>query len=266
MLNVSALFIYPIKSCRAIELKAVRFDHGGPMYDRRFMVVDEDGRFLTQRELPRLALIEPKLGPTSIGVSAPNMPVLKVAMAQRDAKRVAVEIWKDRGEAEDVGDNAAAWFSQFLERACRLVRIPDDGLRPVDPRYARAPAQVGFADAYPVLIATEASLGDLNGRLQQPVPMSRFRPNVVIRGGDAYAEDAWTRIRAGEIELDVVKPCARCAIINVDQLTAQPGKEPLATLAGYRSRDNKVLFGQNCIHRQLGSLRVGDAVEVLETA
>src|SRR3954454_16273106 len=149
MLTVSALYVYPIKSCRGIELKAVRIERGGPMYDRRFMLVDREGRFLTQRELPRMALIDPKLGPTSIGVSAPNMPPLKFAMTQRDAKRIPVQIWNDRGEAEDVGENAAAWFSQFLERECRLVRMPDDGLRPVDARYARSPAEVAFADGFP---------------------------------------------------------------------------------------------------------------------
>jgi len=266
MLSVSALYVYPIKSCRAIDLKAVRFDAGGPTYDRRFMVVDENGRFLTQRELPRFALIEAKLGPMSIGVSAPGMPALKVAMTQRDPKRIPVQIWEDRGEAEDTGENAASWFSQFLQRECRLVRVPEDGLRPVDPRYARAPAEVGFADAYPVLLTSEASLTDLNGRLAQNVPMSRFRPNIVVRGGDAYAEDSWKQIRIGELVLDVVKPCSRCVTINVDQLNAQQSKEPLATLATYRTRDNKVYFGQNCVHLGYGSIRVGDSVEVLETA
>jgi uncharacterized protein YcbX len=193
------------------------------------------------------------------------MPVLKVAMTQRDAKRVEVRVWKHQGPAEDAGGNAAEWFSRFLEQPCRLVRFPEDGEREVDPHYARGPAQVGFADAFPVLLLSEASLEDLNGRMQQPLPMNRFRPNLVVRGCEPYAEDQWKRIRIGDLVLDVVKPCERCAIASVDPLTGQRGKEPLATLATYRGRDNSVFFGQNCVHLGPGSIRIGDDVEVLET-
>lgn len=264
MLSISALHIYPIKSCRGIELKSVRLDALGPLYDRRFMLVDDHGSFLTQRELPRMALIEPKLGPTAITVGAPHMPQLKVAMNARDAKRIPIRVWEHEGQAEDTGETAAAWFSEFLQQSCRLVRWPQDALRPVDARYAREPAQVGFADGYPLLLTAQASLDDLNARLSQKVPMSRFRPSLVVSGSDAYAEDGWKRIRVGEVELDVVKPCARCTVPGVDQLTAQVAKEPIATLANYRTRDHKVYFGQNCVHRQLGSIRVGDEVQVLE--
>jgi uncharacterized protein YcbX len=264
MPSASALHVYPIKSCRGVELKAVRFDRLGPLYDRRFMLVDETGNFLTQRELPRMALIEPRLGPTSLQVSAKNMPMLKVAMTQRDAKRIEVRVWKHHGKAEDAGGNAAAWFSEFLERPCRLVRFPDDDVREVDPAYARAPAQVGFADGFPVLLLSEASLEDLNARMPQKVPMNRFRPNIVVRDCEAYAEDRWKRIRIGELVLDVVKPCSRCAITGVDQLSGLRGEEPLATLASYRARDNGVFFGQNCVHDGPGAIRVGDEVEVLE--
>jgi uncharacterized protein YcbX len=267
MPSVSALHIYPIKSCRGLELKAVRLDPLGALYDRRFMLVsEEDGKFLSQRELPRMALIEPKLGPTALGIGAPHMPPLKVAMTQRDAKRVRIKLWQQDGEAEDAGETAAAWFSQFLERACRLVRLPEGAAHRVDERYARSPAYYAFADGFPILLTTEASLADLNARLSSKVPMNRFRPNVVVRDTEAFAEDTWKRIRIGEVVLDVVKPCARCVIPGVDQITAQTAKEPMATLASYRSRDNKVYFGQNCIHLEPGSIRVGDDVEVLETA
>jgi uncharacterized protein YcbX len=264
MLTVSALHIYPIKSCRGLDLTAVRLDRLGPLYDRRFMLVDDDGRFLTQRQLPRMALITPKLGPTTLQVSAPEMPVLKVAMSQAGAKRIAIEIWKQHGQAEDVGEHASSWFSQFLERRCRLVRLPADAGRPVDPAYAGADAHVAFSDGFPLLLTTEASLADLNGRLERALPMNRFRPNIVVRGGEPYAEDRWKRIRAGEVSLELCKPCARCAITTVDQITAQQGTEPLATLAQYRKRDNKVIFGQNCLHSELGAIRVGDPVEVIE--
>lgn len=264
-ITVSALHVYPIKSCRGLDLKAVRFDRIGPVYDRRFMLVDEQGKLLTQRELPKLALVEPRLGPTSLQVSAPRMPPLKVAMSKRDPKLIEVQVWKHTGPAEDVGGNAAAWFSEFLERECRLVRLAENAPRLIDPRYAPEPTQVAFSDGFPVLLLSEASLEDLNGRLQQKLPMNRFRPNLVVRGCEAFAEDGWKRIRAGEITLDVVKPCDRCTITTVDQITAKAGAEPLATLATYRKRENGVLFGQNCLHHGLGGIRVGDEVEVLET-
>src|SRR5689334_13307200 len=236
MPTVASLHVYPIKSCRGLDLTAVRFDELGPAYDRRFMVVDAEGRFLAQRALPKMALIAPKLGPTALIVAAPDMPQLKVAMSQRDAKRIEVQVWRHRGPAEDCGESAADWFSSFLGQPCRLVRWADDQLREVNPKYARSPAATAFSDGYPVLLLSEASLADLNGRLQQRLPMNRFRPNLVVRDCDAFAEDGWRKIRVGEIELDVVKPCGRCSTTTVDQLTGVAGKEPLATLASYRTR------------------------------
>lgn len=266
MPTVASLHVYPIKSCKALDLTAVRFDPLGPLYDRRFMVVDETGRYLTQRTVPRLALITPRLGPTALVVSAPNMPQLKVAMSQRDARRVPIKIWEFEGVGEDAGESAADWFSSFLERKCRVVRWADDQQRPVDPEYARSPAATGFNDGFPVLLMSEASVADLNKRLKQPLPMNRFRPNVVVRDLEPYAEDTWRKIRIGELELDVVKPCDRCATTTVDQITGVAGTEPLATLASYRKEGNKVLLGQNCVHLGLGSIRAGDPVEVLESA
>ena len=265
MPSVSALHVYPIKSCRALDLKASRFDRLGPLYDRRFMLVDDTGKFLTQRTVPRMALITPRLGPMALQVSAPDMQPLKVAMTQRDARRIEVTVWGHSGAAEDLGDHVADWFSTFLERTCRLVRFPEDGVRQVSSRHTDIPAQVAFADGYPALLISEASLADLNGRLEQKLPMSRFRPNIVVSGCDAYAEDGWKRIRIGELVLDLVKPCGRCEITTVDQITGAVAKEPLTTLASYRARDNEVLFGQNCVHHEPGSLRVGDSVEVIET-
>ena len=205
MLTVSALHIYPIKSCRGLDLTAVRLDRLGPLYDRRFMLVDEAGRFLTQRELPRMALIAPRLGPTALQVSAPEMPMLKVAMSQPGAKRIAIQIWQQQGEAEDAGEHASSWFSQFLERRCRLVRLPADSGRPVDPAYAGPDARVAFSDGFPLLLTTEASLADINGRMERALPMNRFRPNIVVRGGEPYAEDRWKRIRVGGAVARVVQ-------------------------------------------------------------
>jgi uncharacterized protein YcbX len=258
--------VYPIKSCRGLDLTAVRFDELGPLYDRRLMIVDaEDGRFLTQREVPRMALIAPRLAPTALQVSAPNMPILKVSLGSEGRERREITVWRFTGPAEDLGDNAAHWVSSVLERNCRLVRMPEDVQREVNPERVGPGVHTSFTDGYPVLIMTRASVDDLNGRMQAPVPMNRFRPNIVIAGGEPYAEDKWKVIRCGEVELDIVKPSARCAITTVDAATAAVGKEPLKTLATYRKRDNEVFLGQNAVHRSLGSIRTGDAVEILQS-
>jgi uncharacterized protein YcbX len=265
-ITVASLHVHPIKSCRAMDLVAVRFDPLGPLYDRRFMIVDDAGRFLTQRELPKLATITPRLGPTSLLITAPHMPQLKVAMTQHGARTIEIEVWRFKGPAEDVGDHAADWLSSLLERPCRLVRWSAAALREVNPSHARTQSATAFTDGYPVLLMNEGSVEDLGKRVGQRVAMNRFRPNLVVRGAEPYAEDAWRRIRVGELELDVVKPCTRCVTTTTDQLTGERGKEPLATLATYRAREGEVVLGQNCVHMTLGSVRVGDEVEVLESA
>lgn len=262
--TVSALHVYPIKSCAGLDLKAVRFDELGPLYDRRFMLVDQTGAFLSQRQLPRMALIAPRLGPMALQVSAPGMPMLKVAMTAPESRRVEVELRDYRALAEDVGEHAANWFSTFLQRSCRLVRMPVDVLRFADTHYAGPGVQLGFVDGFPALLANEASLADLNARLSEPVAMHRFRPNIVVRGGAAFAEDSWREIRIGEVSFDVVKPCSRCKIVNVEPSTAETGTEPLAALATYRTQGHNVMFGQNCVHRALGSIRVGDRVQLCD--
>lgn len=265
-LSVTSIHVYPIKSCRAIDLKAARFDELGLLYDRRLMVIDAaTSRFLTQRDEPRMALITPRLAPTAMQVTAPNMPVLKVDTHRDAQERREVTVWRFTGPADDLGDNAASWVSTVLERPCRLVRFPDDVQREVNPKYAGPGVLTAYSDGYPILITTEGSLEDLNKRASERVPMNRFRPNIVITGAAPFAEDTWKRIRVGEIEIDVVKPCSRCAITTVDAITAKRGKEPLATLATFRLHEKETWFGQNCIHRSLGSIRVGDTVEVLET-
>lgn len=264
--HVSALHVYPIKSCRGIELRSVRLDALGPLYDRRLMVIDEAGRFLRQSDAPKLALLTPQLAPTSLKVRAPEMPTLNVALRARGAERRAVSIWDDTVEAEDAGEEAAAWLEHFLEQPARLVRLPDNVARWTDPRYRAERAGVGFADGFPILLIGAASLADLNQHMARPLPMNRFRPNLVVEGFEPYAEDRWKRIRIAGVELDVVKPCARCSITTVNQATGQiDDKEPLATLATYRRHDSEVHFGQNCIHRDPGMLRVGDLVEVLDS-
>jgi uncharacterized protein YcbX len=243
----------------------VSFDALGPLYDRRMMVVDaKTSRFITQREAPRMTLITPRLAPTALQVVAPHMPTLKVALAGDRRDRREVTVWRFTGPAEDLGESAADWVSNVLERECRLVRFAPDVIREVNPTHAGPGVFTSFTDGYPLLLTTQGSLDDLNGRLSDRVPMSRFRSNIVIAGAEPFAEDRWKRIRVGDVELDVVKPCGRCSITTVDPITAKTGKEPLATLATYRARDGEVFFGQNCVHRSLGAIRVGDPVEILE--
>ncbi len=213
-----------------------------------------------------MALIQPAIADDCLRLTAPGVSGLELPVDQ-PGERVGVTVWKDSGiGAVDQGDPVAAWFSAYLGSNCRLVRFADDAVRPVNPKYAPRPTdQVSFADGYPFLIISEASLAELNSRLDDPLPMNRFRPNIVVAGTEAYAEDTWRAIRVGEVEIDVVKPCARCTITTTDQATAARGKEPLRTLATYRAGKSGPLFGQNAIQRASGgTIRLGDPVAVID--
>jgi uncharacterized protein YcbX len=262
MIRVTALNMYPVKSCAATPLEVAELDARGIRHDREFMLVDRQRRFLTQREQPRLALIVPRRTDTSLELSAPGMPPLSVEPL--DGRRETVTIWRDRVVAADQGEEAADWLSSYLGQPVRLVRLPGDVVRPVDPHFASRPdAQVSLADAFPLLLISEESLADLNTRLDQPLPMNRFRPNVVCRGaGVPYAEDSWAELQIGELAFSVVKACARCVTTTTDQLTAERGREPLATLATYRRVARGVLFGQNLIHATPGRIAIGDPLRI----
>jgi uncharacterized protein YcbX len=264
---VSALYFYPIKSCSGISLEVAEIDQRGIRGDRAFMVVDLAGRFITQREQPRMALIRPILREDgAVTVTAPDMPEISL-VADNTGKRYDVVIWRDTCVGVDQGDAIAAWFSTFLGMACRVVHMPEDYMRQVDPHYAIGEQdQVAFADGYPFLLVAEASLVDLNARMEEPVPIDRFRPNIVIKGTVPYVEDMWRKISIGHMVFHIVKACGRCPIITTDQSMAIVGKEPLKTLATYRRAQKGVMFGQNMIHMHEGKIRVGDAVEVIKQA
>ena len=260
--HLSALYIYPIKSAGGISLDACGVDERGLHYDRRWMLVDASGRFMSQRQFARMALIGVHIEQDHLLVNAPQMPPLEVPLQPPPATRRLAQIWSDLVEVSTVGGDVDRWFGEFLGVRCSLVHLPDESIRPVDPAYGGAEDRVGLADSFPFLLLSEASLADLNARLERPVPMNRFRPNLVVRGCEPFAEDGWGLVRIGSITLRVVKPCARCAITTVDQQTAAKGKEPLRTLSRFRRAGNKVLFGQNLIHDKTGSLHVGGPVEV----
>ena len=261
--HVRGLFRYPIKSCRGTSLDEATVGPSGIVGDRQWMVVDADGNFLSQRELARMALIVPRLSSDALEVEAPNMGPLRIAIGA-DGDRRDVTIWDDRCSATDQGDDAAQWFSEFLDTPSRLVRMPDDELRPVDPTYAGPNDRVGFADGFSLLLTSNASLDDLNRRLEAPLPMNRFRPNIVVDGVVPFEEDTWHYIRVDGITFTVAKPCARCAITTTDQKTAARAKEPLRTLATFRNVPGRgVMFGQNLIHDRGGVLHVGSIVEIV---
>jgi uncharacterized protein YcbX len=261
---VTQLHVYPVKSCAATSLELAQLDSRGVVHDREFMVVDPYGDFLTQREVPRLALIQPRRADDLLELNATGMAPFRL-MPVAEGTALMVRVWRDCVAAVDQGDLVADWLGAFLGVCCRLVRQADSAIRRVDPAYATDPRdEVNFADGYPLLLLSEESLSDLNRRLADPLPINRFRPNVVVRGLDRpFAEDGWSRIRIGEVECSPVKACARCAITTTDQLTAERGSEPLVTLASYRRVARGVLFGQNLIHHTHGVLHVGDRVEVL---
>lgn len=263
-LRVSALDWYPVKSCRGASLSEAVIGPRGIVGDRAFMLVDDAGRFLTQRVLPRMALIEPRLHDGMLSLTAPKRDRLSIPVLSRGERR-DVTIWRDCSTGVDQGDAAAEWASGFLGVSCRLVRMADDTVRHVDRDFALSDIdQVGFADGFPFLLTTEDSLAELNSRMATPLPMDRFRPNIVLVGAAPFAEDGWRRLRIGDTTFAVVKPCARCAITTTDQATAERGKEPLRTLATYRlGQGDGVMFGQNLIHESTGIIRVGDAVEVI---
>jgi len=264
--TLSALSIYPLKSCAALPLTHATVEPLGLQHDRRWMAVRPDGAFVTGRELPALLHVRAIPTPTGLSLSAPGRAPLEVPEPSAHTSRLDVTVWDDTCSAAWAGAEADRWLSEYLGEPLRLVHVDARMQRPVDPKRAAPTDRVGFADAYPLMLVSEASLAELNTRLSRPVSMGHFRPNLVVAGCEPFAEDRWKRVRIGGVELELTKPCARCVLITVDPETARrdPHQEPLRTLTAYRKRGNKVLFGQNVLARGAGPLRVGDAVEVLE--
>jgi uncharacterized protein len=259
-ITVTGLFLYPLKSARGVEVQEVSVTDRGFAHDRRFMIVDSAGEFLTQRSHPSLCLVEVEIRGDVLVIAAPGAGRLEVPLVPTAGERRAVSVWGDAVAALSLGRDAAAFFERFLGAPCELVYMPDTSMRPVDPDRPERGDHVSFADRYPVLVISEASLADLNRRLETPLPMDRFRPNLVVSGCDPFAEDAWGEVAIGEVVFHAAKPCGRCVITTVDQRTGARGKEPLATLATFRKQGGEVVFGQNLLLRGRGVLRAGDRV------
>lgn len=261
---LSELYIYPVKSCKGMSLRRVNVGPKGPAMDRRWMVVDKDGCFLSQRTLPKMALIYANLDDHYLFLSAPSLMPLMIPHLPVGTPREVV-VWNDTCLAHDMGEDAADWVSEFLGVEARLVFLPEESIRSVSNKYAASESdQLGFADGFPFMLISDSSLHDLNQRVGVNLRMNRFRPNLVISNCDPYEEDLWKKIRIGEIIFHFVKPCSRCIITTINQERAEAGSEPLTTLASFRTEDSGILFGQNLVHEGSGSLEVGSEVEILE--
>lgn len=249
MATVSGLFVYPVKSMRGIPYAQVRLSTTGLQWDRQWMVVDAKGTFLSQRTQPRLARIVPEITADALVLNAPDAPALRVPFATT-GERVAVRVWKDGCVGVEQGAAAHDWVSRFLGRPVRLVRVAPDMVRTASREFAgTAPAPLAFPDGYPMLVCSEASLEDLNERLRERLPMERFRPNIVLSGLPAWAEDHIDTLSVGPVTLRLVKPCMRCAIPSLDHRTGEPATDPLPVLRKFRL--NKALrgiaFGENAV-------------------
>jgi uncharacterized protein YcbX len=256
---ISALYVYPVKSCGGISVASASVVRRGFQYDRRWMIVDERGHFLTQREEPTLCHVATSLEDDGLRLTMLGHGEILIPFGIDSGEELAIKVWHHEG----VGlrhDAGSRWFSAAVGRCCSLVYMPDYHERAVSPSRARPGDIVSFADGYPFLIISEASLADLNSRLESPLEMRRFRPNIVVSGVPPFAEDDWPRVELGGIGFRGVKPCHRCVITTLDPETGRRGKEPLATLANFRRRENELLFGMNLIHDAEGMLSVGDAV------
>ncbi|MCC9137056.1 MOSC domain-containing protein [Pontibacter silvestris] len=263
-LYLSEIFIYPIKSLGGISVQQAEVEERGLRYDRRWMLVDKEGNFLTQRQHSQMALLQVTLQEDGLSVTHKQglLEPIFVPCNEHTDKEVAVTIWDDVCTALEVSNEISKWFSDALQMPARLVLMPTTTQRLVDQKYAQQGEIVSFADGYPFLMIGQASLEDLNSRLKEPVPMNRFRPNFVFRGGTAFTEDTFVDFTISAIAFRVAKPCARCVVTTINQNTGEKAAEPLKTLSSYRRVNNKVMFGQNLVHAGAGVVKVGDKLAV----
>jgi len=270
-MHLSEINIYPIKSLAGISLKTSKVENRGLQFDRRWMLVNERNEFLTQRNFPKMATVGVKLVNHGLSVAS-GTETLGISFEPQTGETVSVKVWSSRCRARVYENPINQWFSDVLQTKCKLVLMPEETRRKVNYFYAvHNDDTVSFADGYPFLLIGETSLSDLNARLEKPVRMNRFRPNLVVSGSEEFAEDDWKKIKIGSVVFHVVKPCARCVITTIDQTSGEKQSvEPLKTLATYRipkrSIKKKILFGQNLIAENAGAiLTVGDEIEILET-
>jgi len=267
MIKVKSLHIYPIKALAGIQLDEVEITSRGLKHDRRWVLIDKQNKFISQREYPQLALLHPQIGANEMTIidKSGKMSKLRFSLAEPNSIEEEVTVWDDRMPVKEVSQETNLWFSQFMEMDVRLMYMHEDSIRQADQRYAiKASDKVSFADGYPVLIVSEASMEFLNAKLEETLSIDRFRGNIIVSGSTPHEEDTWREIKIGQQQLFGVKPCARCQVTTIDPETATYGKEPLKTLSNYRRLDHKILFGENFIPGNESTIRIGDEIEVFE--
>lgn len=261
---VSEITIYPIKSLGGISLQEAIVEERGLQYDRRWVLADENNVFITQRQNEQMALIDVAITEDGLRVNhrLKRISSLQIPFVPQSDTNEQITIWDDVVRGIRVSDEADAWFTAVLGMKCSLFYQPDDSIRLTDPKYSITKEEhTSFSDGYPILVIGQASLDGLNAKLEEPVSMKRFRPNLVFTGGEAHVEDSWKYFTIGEAKLVGVKPCARCVLTTINPETAEKGKEPLRTLTQYRNVNNKILFGQNLLVVETGKVSVGDEIE-----
>ena len=259
---LNQIYVYPVKSLAGFQVQQWPVAKTGLRYDRQWMLVDQQGLFLSQRRLPKMALIKTRIADNQLWLSAAGKTEIGIALEPVGGEDIAVSIWDDQCLAKTVSDSVDAWLSDFLQHPCRLVYHPEDRVRKVDPDYATDQDQTAFSDGFPFLIVSDASLQAFNQAADLDLSMQRFRPNLVVSDCQAYAEDYWRNISINQINFRLPKPCSRCSVPAIDPDTAISSKAPLTALAQLRQANNKVYFGQNALHDHLGILTVGDEVVV----
>jgi uncharacterized protein YcbX len=264
-MHISEIWIYPVKSLGGIRLAASQIEEKGLKYDRHWMIVDENGKFITQRVNRKMAMLDVAIDADGLVISnRSSVPDhIQVPFKPVSGTKLQVKVWKDVVEARTVCELADNWLSKQLGKPVRIVEMTESSQRKIDPHYAGSGETVSFADDFPFLLISEASLEDLNSRLAEPVDMKRFRPNFVVSGTGPFAEDFWKTIKIGQTSFLVAKPCERCVVVTIDPMNGHKGPEPLKTLATFRRVNNQVLFGQNLVGLQTGTVREGDPIEVI---
>jgi uncharacterized protein len=265
MLTISELYIYPIKSLAGIAKETVEITSTGLKHDRRWMLVDDNNIFLSQRTYPQMALLQPTETNEGIVVTHKNNQLQSITIPFFNEGKIAmkVSIWDDVCEAIEVSTICSNWFSAMLDISCKLVYMPNETKRLVDKRYATNNEVTSFSDGYPILMIGQASLEKLNTKLHEAIPMNRFRPNIVFTGGHAHIEDEMELFTVDDIHFLGIKACSRCVMTTINQQNIEKGKEPLKTLATYRTKNSKIYFGQNILHQQNGSIAIGKEIQII---
>ncbi len=259
---LSEIYIYPVKSLAGIKVSSWEVNGKGLLYDRKWMLIDNENQFLSQRRIPKMVLIKTHLTDNELILSTEKSGSIALDLSPQNGDKISSTIWNQQCLSRTVSKEVDQWLSDFLEIDCKLVYQPEETVRPVDPDYARTGDKINFSDGFPFLIISAASLQSLNQQMNLSIPMERFRPNLVISDCESYAEDNWRELSINNIQFRLPKPCSRCAVPGIDIETAETSKEPLQTLNRLRRWKNQVYFGQNALHNSSGTLSINSPVDI----